>query len=101
RIEVLIPFNAPADRPMRILIDDGSDLFGGSIKVKEFPACDQYTVQGDLFSRAVRENTEQPISLEDSMNNMAVIDALFRSAESGAWEKPQTDLTSRAHQEKR
>jgi predicted dehydrogenase len=97
RIEVLIPFNAPADHPMRILIDDGSDLSGNSIEVKEFPACNQYTIQGDLFSRAVRENTEQPIPLEDALNNMAVLDAIFRSAKTGEWETPRTDFTARAH----
>ena len=91
RIEVLIPFNAPSDRPMRILVDDGSDLFGANIEVIEFPACDQYEIQGDLFSRAVRENTSQPIPLEDAVNNMAVIEALFRSAETGRWERPKSN----------
>jgi predicted dehydrogenase len=86
RIEILIPFNAPSDRPTRILIDDGTDLFGERVEVREFPACDQYTIQADLFSRAVREDTEQPIPLEDAVKNMAVIEALFRAAESGAWE---------------
>ena len=88
RVEVLIPFNAPSDRPMRILLDDGSDLFGTNIETIEFPACDQYEIQGDLFSRAVRENTPQPIPLEDAVNNMAVIEAVFRSAETGNWETP-------------
>ncbi len=86
RIEVLIPFNAPSDRPMRILVDDGSDLFGTNIETIEFPVCDQYEIQGDLFSRAIRENTSQPIPLEDAVNNMAVIEAVFRSAETGRWE---------------
>src|SRR5271165_3012351 len=53
RIEVEIPFNAPPDRPTRILIDIGEDLFGGGARVEEFPVCDQYTLQGDAFSRAV------------------------------------------------
>jgi predicted dehydrogenase len=86
RIEVLIPFNAPPDLPVRILIDDGSDLFGANIEVKEFPICDQYTIQGDLFSRAIRENVEQMIPLEDAVKNMAVIEAIRRAAESGTWE---------------
>jgi predicted dehydrogenase len=89
RIEVEIPFNAPADRPTRIFIDDGSDLLGSGVEVREFGTCDQYTIQGDLFSRAVREGGEQPIPLEDAVKNMAVIDAVFRSAESGRWEAPE------------
>lgn len=88
RIEVEIPFNAPIDRPTRIFFDDGSDVFGSNIETKEFPACNQYTIQGDLFSRAIRENTEQPIALEDAVKNMSVIEAVFRSAQSGRWETP-------------
>jgi len=32
-------------------------------------------------SQALRENREQPIPLEDAVNNMAVIDAILRSVE--------------------
>ena len=56
--------------------------------VEEFPACDQYTIQGDLFSRAIREGGQPPVPLEDAARNMAVIDAVFRSAETGRWESP-------------
>ncbi len=87
RLEVLIPFNAPPDQPLRIMIDDGSDLFGAQVEVREFPVCDQYTIQGDLFSRAIREGREQPIPLEDAVNNMAVIEAIRHAAETGVWEK--------------
>jgi predicted dehydrogenase len=86
RIEIEIPFNAPPDRPCRIFIDNGADLFGGGVETKEFGICDQYTIQGDFFSRAIREGTKVPLPLEDSVKNMAVIEALFRSAESGTWE---------------
>jgi predicted dehydrogenase len=86
RVEIEVPFNAPPDRPTRIFVDDGSALGGANAETIEFGPCDQYTIQGDLFSRAVREGTEQPIPLEDAVGNMAVIDALFRSAESGQWE---------------
>jgi predicted dehydrogenase len=88
RVEVEVPFNAPNDRPCRILIDDGRDLFGSGVTTETFPVCDQYTVQGDAFSRAVREGTDVPVSLEDGIRNMAVIEAVFRSAESGRWEAP-------------
>ena len=88
RVEVEVPFNAPNDRPCRIFIDDGRDLFGGGVTTESFPVCDQYTLQGDAFSRAVREGTEVPVSLEDGIRNMAVIEAVFRSAESGRWEAP-------------
>ena len=80
RIEVLIPFNAPNDRPTEILVND---------ETIEFPICDQYEIQGRFFSRAIRRNWEALIPLEDSVNNMKVIDAVFRSAETNQWEEPQ------------
>jgi predicted dehydrogenase len=88
RVEVERPFNSPNDRPTRLLIFDDSDAFAAA-EVIELPACDQYTIQGDLFSRAVREGAETPLPLEDSVNNMAAIDAIFCSAETGRWEEPQ------------
>ena len=87
-IEVEIPFNAPVDRPARIIINDTQEAPGGRKEIKEFPICNQYTIQGDLFSQSIREKTNQAHALEDSVKNMAVIDAVFRSAESGRWEIP-------------
>lgn len=88
RIELEVPVNAPPDRGVRLLIDTGADLFGGGVTVEEFPACDQYTLQGDAFSTAILNNTEVPVPVEDGIRNMAAIEAVFRSAESGQWEKP-------------
>jgi len=88
RIEIEIPFNAPNDRPCRIFIDDGGELFGSGITTESFPTCNQYTIQGDLFSKAVRDGGEVPVPLGDAVKNMAVIEAIFRSAESGRWETP-------------
>lgn len=89
RIEIKIPFNAPNDRPCEILIDNGKDVFGGGITTEEIPTCDQYTIQGDAFSRAIREGTEVPVPLEDAIANMAVIEAIFKSAETKRWETPR------------
>ena len=89
RIEVQIPVNAPPDRACRILIDDGSDFFAAAAETVEFEV-NQYTIQGDLFSQAIRQGREPVISLEDSIRNMAVIDAVFASVKSGKWEAPET-----------
>ena len=88
RIQLEIPFNAPPDRSIRLLIDDGTDLFGGGVTVETFPAVDQYTLQGDAFSRAILDNTEVSTPIEDAIANMSVIEAIFRSAATGQWEKP-------------
>ena len=86
RIEMEIPFNTPPDRVTRLFVDTGADLFGGGKRTEEFPICDQYTIQGDLFSLAVRGGGAVPTPLEDSVANMQVIEAVARSAESGRWE---------------
>lgn len=88
RIEIAIPFTPSNDCPNEIRIDDGRDLIGGGVTTETFPACNQFTIQGEVFSRAVRQGTEVPVPLPDAIKNMAVIEALFRSAESGKWEIP-------------
>jgi predicted dehydrogenase len=70
-IEIEIPFNAPPDKPTRIFVND---------EVEEFPVCDQYTIQGELFSRAILEDTEVAVPLEEALQNMTVIEEVFRSA---------------------
>lgn len=88
RIEVEVPVNIAGDTAARILIDPVGDLLGKEITVETFPAVDQYTLQGDAFSRAILDNTEVPVPVEAAILNMKVIDALFRSAHSGSWGKP-------------
>ena len=87
RIEIEIPFNAPPDRPCRIFVDDGSQLGDGSARPETFEVVDQYTLQGDLFARAIREGTALPFPLEDAVNNMRVLDAVFRAGKTGRWEE--------------
>jgi predicted dehydrogenase len=83
RLEIEIPFNAPPDRQCRIVVHDTT-----GVRPMDFPVCDQYTLQGDVFSEAIRRGTNQPLSLEDSIANMRALDAVVRSAASGAWESP-------------
>ncbi|MGI9070761.1 MAG: Gfo/Idh/MocA family protein [Bryobacteraceae bacterium] len=86
RIEIEIPYNIPPDRPSRLFVDDGSELAGRGARVEEIPTCDQYTIQGDLFSKAIQEGGDVPVSLEDARANMLVIEAVLRAGESGRWE---------------
>jgi predicted dehydrogenase len=89
-IDIRIPFNAPPDRPCQIVVDTGKDLYGGGQEILEFPTCDQYTIQGDLFSKAILDGTEVPEPLEDAVKNMECIEAVFRSAAGGQWEVPKS-----------
>jgi predicted dehydrogenase len=79
-IEIDIPFNAPSDRPCKIWYGDGN-----RIEEVVLDVCNQYTIQGDLFSRAVLEDREVPVPLEDAVANMQVIEALISSARSRSW----------------
>jgi len=49
------------------------------------PTCDQYTIQGDLFSQAVLDDTPVPTPLEDAVANMKVIEAVVESAKREMW----------------
>jgi predicted dehydrogenase len=80
RLEIEIPFNAPPDRPCRIFVDDGRDVFGSGVRVEEFAICDQYTIQGDKFSEAILTGGEVPTPLEDSLANMQVIEKIVSAA---------------------
>jgi predicted dehydrogenase len=79
-IEIEIPFNAPPDKPTRLWLNTTE-------KTEEitFDICDQYTIQGDLFSKAILDNVQVPTPIEDALNNMLVIEAVFKSSESGLW----------------
>ncbi|MBC7896495.1 MAG: Gfo/Idh/MocA family oxidoreductase [Cytophagaceae bacterium] len=87
RIEVEVPYNPPADKPSRLVIDEGKGLALEGAEVMEFPAVNQYAVQAEAFAAAVRGEGEVPVTLEDAMANMRVIDALFRSSETRQWER--------------
>jgi predicted dehydrogenase len=87
RIEVQIPFNAPLGGSTQIFTDDGSHLDGQSTTSETIAECNQYTLQGDAFSRVVRGEIPLPYGVEDAVANMRVIDALFSSEKTGAWVK--------------
>ncbi|MCD2184812.1 Gfo/Idh/MocA family protein [Rhizobium sp. GN54] len=88
RLEIPVPFNAPADLPTRLFLDDGRDLDGGGRIEIAVEAVDQYREQADAFCEAVLFGTPLATGLEDAIANLKVIDALFRSAENGRWEEP-------------
>jgi predicted dehydrogenase len=75
RIEIEIPFNAPTDKPTRIWLhtkDKSEEIM--------LDTANQYTIQCDLFSQAILSKEPVPTPLEDAVNNMKVIEAVFESA---------------------
>lgn len=83
-LEISIPFNAPDNRPCEIKINPG-DIFQEKTEVVQFDTCNQYTIQAEAFSRAILDNKEVPVSLEDALQNTRVLEAIFLSANEGRW----------------
>jgi predicted dehydrogenase len=88
RLEIEIPFNAPPDEACRYWIDDGSSLNGASRVETVLPVADQYQLQAEAFSRAVRNERPDASALDDAVWGMRTIDALFASVKSGHVERP-------------
>lgn len=80
RLEIEIPFNAPLDQPTKIWMHTKEET-----RVIHFDAADQYTLQGDAFSKAVLDNEPIPAPLIDAVNNMKVIEAVAASAAIKEW----------------
>ena len=86
RIIVPVPYNAQPDAPNVFAINDGSELDGSSAELFAMDVSDQYTRMAEDFSRAVLGEIPLPYGLDDARANMRIIDALFRSEKSAAWE---------------
>ena len=80
-ISVHLPFNVYPDVPARVTVTCGV----GTRNIESGPV-DMYGLQFDAFSHAVREGESAPTPPEDAVANMKVLDAIFRSEQSGAWE---------------
>jgi predicted dehydrogenase len=88
RLDVVIPYNAPLGGTTQLLLDNGKKLGRESAKPIKIGKADQYQLQAEAFSRAVLGKEKLVYSVEDSVRQMRVIDALFRSEKSRNWEKP-------------
>ena len=85
RIEIEIPFNAPSEQPCRMLLQCND-----KIEEIDLEICNQYTIQGDLFSPAVLKNETVPTPLEDAVANMKVLEAVIQSSDNESWCIPES-----------
>lgn len=69
RIVIEIPFNAPPDTCTRLWLYKGEDK-----KEISFPKINQYTQQASTFAESIINNEDVPLPLQDSIQNMQVID---------------------------
>jgi predicted dehydrogenase len=81
-LTVNVPFNAFPDVPLTVSMEN--DV--GAREIATGPA-DQYGEMFTAFAAAVRAGGPVPTPPSDALANMKVLDALFRSAESGRWEE--------------
>jgi predicted dehydrogenase len=81
RIEVEVPVNALREEATGVTVADAE----GTEQLLFGPA-DQYGLQADAFAAAVRSGGPAPTPLADALANMAVVDAIFASAQSERWE---------------
>ena len=84
RIEIEIPFNAPPDRPCKMWY---SSSLTGTAEIT-IPASDQYTVQGDVMSQAILNDTPVPTPIKDAVANMHIIEGIVAAGKIGKWVRP-------------
>ncbi len=78
RIEIEIPFNIPPDRTTRIFLTSGGDApVAPATKTLVFDAADQYSAQASAFARAVLDNTDLAVPIEDAIANTKVIETVL------------------------
>jgi predicted dehydrogenase len=80
-IHVGIPINMYPDVPPLLTV---STPIGE--RRPQLPAADQYGLEFEAFSEALRRDLPVPTPAEDAVANQKVLDALFRSETSGRWE---------------
>jgi predicted dehydrogenase len=83
RVEVAQPFRR-ADLPMKIVVDrsDGGD-YPSTTESIQVPGAWQYALMAEHFADAVLNDIPLAYTLQDSLGNMQVIDALKESARTG------------------
>ncbi len=83
-IEVHSPFNAGLYDHHRVELHNQNHT---EATVFRFPGTQQYRLQVEAFARAARGGKDRVFTLEESVLNQKVIDAIFRAGEHDGWEK--------------
>lgn len=83
-IEVEAPFNAGVYGDHRVSVHDRGHT---QAQIFRFPAAHQYRFQVEAFARAAQGEATAVFTLEDSVRNQKLIDAVYRAgAKDGGWE---------------
>jgi len=82
-IEVFAPFNAGLYDHHRIELHNQNH---SEAQVFRFPGTQQYRLEVETFARAAQGGTDRVFTLEESVLNQKVIDAIFRAGNKDGWE---------------
>ncbi|WP_434724759.1 Gfo/Idh/MocA family protein [Mesorhizobium sp. RIZ17] len=82
-IEVFGPFNAGLYEHHRIELHNQNHT---EAQVFRFPGTQQYRLECEAFVRAAQGSKDRVFTLEESVLNQKVIDAIFRAGEKDGWE---------------
>ena len=81
RILIEVPFNIPPAFRPRILVFSGGDApVAPGVEIHEVDAGDQYGLQADAFSRAVRDGGPVPTDPHDAVSNLEVMERILAHA---------------------
>ncbi|XOV90842.1 MAG: Gfo/Idh/MocA family protein [Bacteroidota bacterium] len=83
-VEIMIPFNAPDDRPSVVKVNPG-DILLENIEEIKIDTCNHYIKEVDDFTAAIHNDTRAPVTLEDALDHCNIIHAIFKSAKTGTW----------------
>src|SRR5699024_850702 len=75
KIHVNIPFNPPPEQPAQRFLETETHR-----EIMRSEVSNQYTAQADTLAKAIKDQTDLPVSLLDAVQNMEVIDAIHKSA---------------------
>lgn len=82
-IELFSPFNAGLYDHHRVELHNQNHT---EAQVFRFPGTQQYRLEVETFARAALGGKERVFTLEESVLNQKVIDAIFRAGDTGGWE---------------
>ena len=88
RIEIELPFNPTEADACRYHVHGIGGAGAAAPQTATLPPVDQYQLQMESFSHAVRHDPPSAAGLDDALANMRVLEALFASEKSGRFERP-------------
>ena len=82
-IEIASPFNSNLYEGDTVTLNNSGH---SEARVWRYTGVNQYRLEAEAFARAAKGAAQEIFTLEDSVKNQRVIDAIYKAGESGGWE---------------